>query len=69
MFDPFFDIYQNKVSAKSRWEVLESKYIAEGSSSKNFKVTDFNNYKIFVSRPVMEQFHELQRILGQFNLY
>ncbi|XP_050908069.1 uncharacterized protein LOC127121657 [Lathyrus oleraceus] len=66
MSDPLFDIYQNIESAKKLWDCLESKYMAEDSSSKKFLVTDFNNYKMVESRSVMEQFNELLRILGQF---
>ncbi|XP_051147647.1 uncharacterized protein LOC127262850 [Andrographis paniculata] len=66
MSDPLFDIYQNVGSTKELWEALESKYMAEDASSKKFLVSDFNNYKIVVLRPVMEQYNELLRILGQF---
>ncbi|KAJ9535802.1 hypothetical protein OSB04_un001045 [Centaurea solstitialis] len=53
-------------SAKQLWNDLESKYIAEDASSKKFLVSDFNGYKMVDSRPVMEQYNELLRILGQF---
>ncbi|GJX16571.1 zinc finger, CCHC-type containing protein [Tanacetum coccineum] len=45
---------------------LESKYMAEDSFSKKFLVSNFNNYKMVDSRPVMEQYNELLRILGQY---
>lgn len=66
MSDSLFDIYQNTESAKQLWNDLESKYIAEDASSKKFLVSDFNNYKMVDSRPVMEQYNEILRILGQF---
>ncbi|XP_051125150.1 uncharacterized protein LOC127247360 [Andrographis paniculata] len=66
MFDPLFDTYQNMDSAKELWEALELKYMAEDASSKKFLVSDFNNYKMVDSRPVMEQYNELLCILGQF---
>ena len=66
MSDSLFDIYQNVVNAKQLWNDLESKYIAEDASSKKFLVSNFNNYKMVDSRPVMEQYNELLRILGQF---
>ncbi|XP_024965792.1 uncharacterized protein LOC112505993 [Cynara cardunculus var. scolymus] len=69
MSDALFDIYQNIKSAKELWDSLESKYIAEDASSKKFLVSDFNNYKMVDSRPVMEQYNELIRILGQFTLH
>ncbi|VFQ98472.1 unnamed protein product [Cuscuta campestris] len=67
--DPLFDIYQNVESAKELWDSLESKYMVEDASSKKFLVSDFNNYKMVDSRSVMEQYHELVRMLGQFNLH
>ncbi|GKA15095.1 zinc finger, CCHC-type containing protein [Tanacetum coccineum] len=45
---------------------LESKYMADDSFSKKFLVSNFNNYKMVDSRPVMEQYNELLRILGQY---
>ncbi|KAL0312878.1 UNVERIFIED_CONTAM: hypothetical protein Sradi_5687100 [Sesamum radiatum] len=67
MSDTLFDIYQNVESAKALWDGLEAKYMAEDASSKKFLVSDFNNYKMVDSRPVMEQYNELLRILGQFS--
>nr|GEU91947.1 zinc finger, CCHC-type [Tanacetum cinerariifolium] len=66
MFDSLFDVYKNVESAKELWDSLESKYMAEDSSSKKFLVSNFNNYKMVDSRPVMEQYNELLRILGQY---
>ncbi|GKE09347.1 zinc finger, CCHC-type containing protein, partial [Tanacetum coccineum] len=66
MSDSLFDIYQNGESAKELWDSLESKYIAKDASSKKFLVSNFNNYEMVNSRPVMEQFNELLRILGQY---
>ena len=40
--------------------------MAEGASSKKFLVSNFNNYKMVDSRPVMEQYNELLSILGRF---
>nr|GEV06252.1 zinc finger, CCHC-type [Tanacetum cinerariifolium] len=53
-------------TAKELWDLLESKYMAEDFSSKKFLVSNFNNYKMVDSRPVMEQYNELLRILGQY---
>jgi len=66
MSDSLFDIYQNHESAKELWDSLETKYMSEDASSKKFLVSNFNNYKMVDSRPVMEQYNELIRILGQF---
>ncbi|XP_074297593.1 uncharacterized protein LOC141628334 [Silene latifolia] len=66
MSDSLFDVYQNYESAKELWNELESKYMAEDASSKKFLVGNFMNYKMTDSRPVIEQYNELLRILGQF---
>ncbi|GJY03109.1 zinc finger, CCHC-type containing protein [Tanacetum coccineum] len=66
MSDSLFDVYQNVKPAKELWDSLESKYMAEDASSKKFLVSNFNNYKMVNYRPVMEQFNELLRILGQY---
>ncbi|CAM8997570.1 unnamed protein product [Rhodiola kirilowii] len=58
---------------RNKWE--NDDYIARGhilngmsdASSVKFLVSNFNNYKMVDSRPVMEQFHEIQRILGHFS--
>ncbi|CAM8960198.1 unnamed protein product [Rhodiola kirilowii] len=66
MSDPLFDSYQNAESAKKLWDSLESKYMAKDASSVKFLVSNFKNYKMVDSRPLMEQFHEIHHILGQF---
>nr|KAJ0203942.1 hypothetical protein LSAT_V11C500257960 [Lactuca sativa] len=66
MCDSLFDIYQNFESANELWDSLDSKYMAEDASSKKFLVSNFMGCKIINSRPVMEQYHEMLRILGQF---
>ncbi|CAM8932090.1 unnamed protein product [Rhodiola kirilowii] len=69
MSDPLFDLYQNVESAKELWDALETKYMQEYASSKKFLVSNFNSYKMVNTRPVMEQFNELTRILRQFTQY
>ncbi|GJV91013.1 zinc finger, CCHC-type containing protein [Tanacetum coccineum] len=59
MSDSLFDIYQNVVSSKELWDSLEAKYMTEDASSKKFLVSNFTNYKMTDSRPVMEQYNEL----------
>ncbi|GKA68755.1 hypothetical protein Tco_0768672 [Tanacetum coccineum] len=44
----------------------EVKYMVEDASSKKFLVSNFTNYKMTDSRPVMEQHKELLGILGRF---
>nr|GEZ87326.1 hypothetical protein [Tanacetum cinerariifolium] len=51
---------------KELLDSLEAKYMAEDASSKKFLVTNFTNYKITDSRPVMEQNNELLEILSGF---
>ncbi|XP_071739761.1 uncharacterized protein [Rutidosis leptorrhynchoides] len=66
MFDVLFDVYNSVEWAKELWDKLEAKYMADDASRKKFHVSNFNNYKIVDTRPIMEQFHEILRILGQF---
>ncbi|XP_010555875.1 PREDICTED: uncharacterized protein LOC104825272 [Tarenaya hassleriana] len=66
MSDELFDVYQHIDTAKALWDSLEAKYVSDDASSKRFLVSSFNSYKMVDSRSVMEQFHELQRILSQF---
>ncbi|GJR66186.1 zinc finger, CCHC-type containing protein [Tanacetum coccineum] len=66
MSDHLFDIYQNVESSKELWDSLEAKYMAEDASSKKFLVSNFTNYKMTYSRPVLEQYNELLGILGGF---
>ncbi|GJT91947.1 zinc finger, CCHC-type containing protein [Tanacetum coccineum] len=47
-------------------DILEAKYMAEDASSKKFLVSNFINYKMTDSRPVLEQYNELLGILGRF---
>nr|GEY79129.1 zinc finger, CCHC-type [Tanacetum cinerariifolium] len=47
-------------------DTLEAKYMGEDTSSKKFFVSNFTNYKMVDSRPVLEQYNELLGILGRF---
>jgi hypothetical protein len=64
--DSLFDIYQSSTSAKELWEKLETRYMLEDATSKKFLVSQFNNYNMVDSRPVMEQLYELERILNNY---
>ncbi|GKC48705.1 hypothetical protein Tco_1071450 [Tanacetum coccineum] len=66
MSDSLFDIYQNVETSKELWDSLEAKYMVEDASSKKFLVSNFINFKMTDSRPVMEQYNELLGILGRF---
>ncbi|GJY39108.1 zinc finger, CCHC-type containing protein [Tanacetum coccineum] len=66
MSDLLFDIYQNVEYSKELWDSLEAKYMAEDALSKKFLVSNFTNYKMTYSRPVMEQYNELLGILKRF---
>ncbi|GJS42409.1 hypothetical protein Tco_0567452 [Tanacetum coccineum] len=67
MSDALFDVYQNVESAKELRDQLEAKYMAEDTSSKKFLSSNFNNYRMVDSRSMKEQYHELLRILKQYN--
>ncbi|GJT05844.1 zinc finger, CCHC-type containing protein [Tanacetum coccineum] len=64
--DPLFDIYENVESSKELCDSWEAKYMAEDASSKKFLVSNFTNYNMTYSRPVMEQYNEILGILGRF---
>ncbi|GJX02619.1 zinc finger, CCHC-type containing protein [Tanacetum coccineum] len=66
MSDSLFDVYQNVETSKELWDTLEAKYMAKYASSKKFLVSNFTNYKMTDSRPVLEQYNELLGILGRF---
>jgi len=66
MSDALFDVYQGMESAKKLWEVLENKYMKEDVFSKNFLVSQFNNYKMVEGRSILDQLHEIQQILSHF---
>ncbi|GKB77883.1 zinc finger, CCHC-type containing protein, partial [Tanacetum coccineum] len=66
MSDSLFDVYQNVEESKELWDTLEAKYMAEDASSKKFLVSNFTNYKMTDSRPVLEQYNELLGILRRF---
>ena len=69
MQDSLFDIYQNHESAKELWDALENKYMAEDASSKKFLVSNFNSYKMVENLPLIDQFHELQRMHANLKLH
>ncbi|GJV42258.1 hypothetical protein Tco_1420698 [Tanacetum coccineum] len=52
--------------SRELWDSLEAKNMAKDASSKKFLVSNFTNYKITNSRPVMEQHNKLLGILGRF---
>nr|GEV59242.1 zinc finger, CCHC-type [Tanacetum cinerariifolium] len=66
MSNSLFDIYQNVKTFKELWNTLEAKYMAEDASSKKFIISNFTNYKMTDSRPVLEQYNKLLGILGRF---
>ncbi|GJS41344.1 hypothetical protein Tco_0566387 [Tanacetum coccineum] len=69
MPDPLFYIYQNFKSSKELWDSFKAKYMAKDASSKKFLISNFTNYKMTNSRPVMEQYNELLGIVGRFTQY
>nr|GEU39161.1 zinc finger, CCHC-type [Tanacetum cinerariifolium] len=69
MSNSLFDIYQNVDTSKELWDTLKVKYMAEDASSKKFIVSNFTNYKMTDSRPVLDQYNELLGILERFTQY
>ncbi|XP_021755973.1 uncharacterized protein LOC110721150 [Chenopodium quinoa] len=66
MEDTLFDTYLHVTSAKELWEMLESRYMKKDVTSNKFIVSQFNSYMMKDNRSVMEQFHEIERLLGHF---
>nr|GEW90608.1 zinc finger, CCHC-type [Tanacetum cinerariifolium] len=58
------------IRKRAKWEnddyICKGHILNEDVSSKNFLVSNFNNYKMVDSRLVMEQYNELLRILRQY---
>ncbi|XP_073062026.1 uncharacterized protein [Primulina eburnea] len=67
MCDSLFDVYHLISTAKELWDKVEARYMQEDSSSKKFLVSTFLNFKMIDSRPVMEQFSEVEKMLNRFN--
>nr|GEZ85349.1 hypothetical protein [Tanacetum cinerariifolium] len=66
-FYPIVDFGRTTEILRSESEYTTLRFILnEDASSKKFLVSNFMNYKIVDTRPVMEQFHEMLRILGQY---
>ncbi|GJW22523.1 hypothetical protein Tco_0033145 [Tanacetum coccineum] len=67
------DATVEQIRKKNKWEnddyvcrsliLKKAKYMAEDASSKKFLVSNFTNYKMTDSRPVMEEYNELLGIL------
>nr|GEU64140.1 hypothetical protein [Tanacetum cinerariifolium] len=64
------DVTVEAIRIRAKWEnndyICRGNILNEDSSSKKFLVSNFKNYKMVDSRPVMEQYNELLRILGQY---
>ncbi|GJR87585.1 zinc finger, CCHC-type containing protein [Tanacetum coccineum] len=61
------DATMEQIRKRAKWNNDDyAKYMADDASSKKFLVSNFTNYKMTHSRPVMEQYNELLDILGRF---
>nr|GEV47155.1 zinc finger, CCHC-type [Tanacetum cinerariifolium] len=65
------DATVDQLRKRSKWDnddydSFEDKYMAEDASSKKLLVSNFKNYKMTDSRPVLEQYNELLSILRRF---
>ncbi|GKC47244.1 zinc finger, CCHC-type containing protein [Tanacetum coccineum] len=65
------DATVDQLRKRAKWDndnydSLEAKYMAEDASSKKFLVSNFTNYKMADSRPVLEQYNKLLGILRRF---
>nr|GEZ80236.1 zinc finger, CCHC-type [Tanacetum cinerariifolium] len=70
MLELLEDATVEAIRIRAKWEnddyICMGHILNEDSSSKKFLVSNFNNYKMVDSRPVMEQYNELLKILGQY---
>ncbi|GJY14521.1 hypothetical protein Tco_0384943 [Tanacetum coccineum] len=59
------DDTQEAIRRRAKWEnddyICRGHILNQDTSSKKFLVSNFNNYKMVDSRPIMEQFNELLR--------
>ena len=69
MNDSLFDVYQYHDLATLLWKALEEKYMAEDTSSKRFLASNFNAYKMVENRPIIDQFHYLQRLHSNMKIH
>ncbi|GKD45345.1 zinc finger, CCHC-type containing protein [Tanacetum coccineum] len=65
------DATVEQLRKRAKWDnddyvCREAKYMAEDASNKKFLVSNFTNYKMTDSRPVIEQYNKLLGILGRF---
>ncbi|KAJ0085977.1 hypothetical protein Patl1_09499 [Pistacia atlantica] len=68
MLDALFKIYQAVLTVRELWRKLETKYMHEDATSKKFLVSHFNSYKMVDNRPVMEQLHQIEKVLNHFKM-
>nr|GEZ84014.1 hypothetical protein [Tanacetum cinerariifolium] len=70
MLELLEDATVEAIRIRAKWEndddICKGHILNDDSSSKKILVSNFNNYKMVDSRPVMEQYNELLRILGQY---
>ncbi|GKB62087.1 hypothetical protein Tco_0918273 [Tanacetum coccineum] len=64
------DATVEQIRKRNKWDnddyAAEAKYMVEDASSKKFLISNFTNYKMTDSRPVLEQYNELLGIHGRF---
>ena len=67
--DPLLEIYQAVPYAKELWDLLEERYMKEDATSKKFLVSHSNGYLVRDDQLIIEQFNELERMLGHFKMH
>ena len=66
MSDALFDASQGVKSAKALWTALENKYMTKDVSSKNFFMSQFNDYKMVKEHYLLDPLQEIQCRLSNF---
>jgi len=65
--DQLYDIYMHYTSARALWETLEKKYSVPDAGKDLYLVEKYHDFKMTDGRPVVEQTHELQIMVGELN--
>jgi hypothetical protein len=62
--DNLYDVYMTHKSARDLWEAIEHKYSASDAGYEFYIMYKYHDYKMANNHSVVEQAHEIQRIVG-----
>ncbi|XP_019173288.1 PREDICTED: uncharacterized protein LOC109168888 [Ipomoea nil] len=64
MSDALLDIYASHKCAKTIWDLLRKKYGSDDAGRKKYAVARWLNYKMMDGKPVIDQVHEYENLVG-----